>query len=114
MPTASGHTTPIRASRVLGTEVHNAAGEKLGHVEDVILDKSSDRIMFAVIGLDRAMTATDNFFPVPWSALDYQEDKGGYVVPYSRDDLARFAPAASVGDLTEDDATDVVRALDKG
>ena len=50
MPTASGHTTAIRASKVKGTTVYNTSGDKIGHVEDVILDKESDRILFAALG----------------------------------------------------------------
>ena len=54
MPTATGHTTAIRASKVKGTTVYNTAGDKIGHVEDVILDKESDRIMFAAVGFGEA------------------------------------------------------------
>ena len=31
MPTASGHTTAIRAARVIGTDVVTSQGEKVGH-----------------------------------------------------------------------------------
>ena len=61
MPTASGHTTAIRASRVLGTAIFDKADAKIGKVEDVILDKTGERIMFAVIGRDGALTATEKW-----------------------------------------------------
>ena len=50
MPTPSGHTDAIAASRVIGTEVYNAAGDHIGTIEDVMLEKTSNGIMFAVIG----------------------------------------------------------------
>ena len=50
MPTSSGHTTAILASKVKGTSVYNTGGDKIGHVEDVVLDKKSDQIMFAALG----------------------------------------------------------------
>jgi hypothetical protein len=50
MTTPSGHTNAIRAKKVLGTKVTDPAGKKIGEVEDVVLDKQSNRIMFAVIG----------------------------------------------------------------
>ena len=50
MPTPSGHTRAIVASRVTGTSVYNPQGEKIGHVEDIVLDKMTDKVMFAVLG----------------------------------------------------------------
>ena len=38
MPTATGHTTAIRATKVIGADVWDAAGVKIGKVEDVLLD----------------------------------------------------------------------------
>ena len=50
MPTQKGHTRAIPASKVKGTTVYNTAGENIGQVEDIILDKTSNNIMFAVLG----------------------------------------------------------------
>jgi len=50
MTTASGHTSAIRAKKVIGTTVKNTAGEKIGQVEDIVLDKTSNSIVFAVVG----------------------------------------------------------------
>jgi sporulation protein YlmC with PRC-barrel domain len=50
MTTTTGHTKAIQASRVIGTSVYNTAGENIGTIEDVMLDKLSNGIMFAVIG----------------------------------------------------------------
>ena len=48
MTTASGHTSAIRAKKVIGTNVKNTSGQKIGQIEDVVLDKQSNTIMFAV------------------------------------------------------------------
>ena len=50
MPTPTGHTTAILASKVRGTPVYDKDGERIGTVEDVVLDKLSNNIMFAVLG----------------------------------------------------------------
>lgn len=50
MTTHTGHTDAIAASRVIGTSVYNSAGQSIGTIEDVMLDKTSNGIMFAVIG----------------------------------------------------------------
>jgi sporulation protein YlmC with PRC-barrel domain len=104
MTTASGHTTAILASKVKGTAVYNTAGDKIGHVEDVVLDKQSDHIMFAALGFGGVMGMGEKYYPVPWSMLDYREDKDGYVVPISKEKLDN-APSCSLKDLTNHDGT---------
>lgn len=102
MTTASGHTSAILASKVKGTTIYNAAGDKIGHVEDVVLDKQSDHIMFAALGFGGVLGMGEKFFPVPWSMLSYNKDKGGYVVPISKDVLEK-APTYRLDDLTKND-----------
>jgi len=102
MTTASGHTSAILASRVKGTSVFNKAGDKIGHVEDIVLDKESDRIMFAALGFGGVLGMGEKFYPVPWSVLDYSKERGGYVVPLSSDQM-EAAPAYQLADLTKHD-----------
>lgn len=102
MTTASGHTSAILASKVKGTNIYNLAGDKIGHVEDVVLDKQSDSIMFAALGFGGVLGMGEKYFPVPWSMLDYSPDKGGYVVPLSKDVLEK-APTYRLEDLTKND-----------
>ncbi|HEY1708422.1 MAG TPA: PRC-barrel domain-containing protein [Rhizomicrobium sp.] len=102
MPTSTGHTRAILASKVKGTSVYNTAGDKIGHVEDVVLDKKSDSIMFAALGFGGVLGMGEKYAPVPWSLLDYSPDKGGYVVPMS-EDMIKKAPAYDLSDLTKAD-----------
>jgi sporulation protein YlmC with PRC-barrel domain len=102
MTTASGHTSAILASRVNGTNVYNSAGDKIGQVEDVVLDKESNRIMFAALGVGGFLGMGEKFHPVPWSMLDYDKSKGGYVVPVSNDVL-KNAPTSDLSELTKND-----------
>ena len=104
MPTPSGHTTAIRATRVVGTSVYDKGGDKIGEIEDVILDKLTDKIHFAVVGFGGFIGIGEKFHPIPWAALDYNEDRGGYVVPQTREQL-EGAPAESISELTKNDAT---------
>jgi sporulation protein YlmC with PRC-barrel domain len=103
MPTATGHTTAIRASKVKGTNVYSTTGDKIGHVEDVILDKQSNTILFAALGFGGLLGMGEKYAPVPWSVLDYNEEKNGYVIPMSEDEL-KNAPAYELSDLVKNDA----------
>lgn len=99
MPTLSGHTDAIRASRVIGTSVYNAAGDSIGTIEDVMLEKTSNGIMFAVIGFGGFLGIGEKYHAVPWSVLDYDPDRSGYVVPFTKEQL-KAAPAHSIDELT--------------
>lgn len=102
MPTTSGHTAAIRAKRVIGSSVKNTAGEKIGKVEDIVLDKTSNKILFAVVGFGGFLGIEEKYHPIPWSALDYVESEESYVVPYSKEQL-KSAPADSIDQLTKAD-----------
>jgi sporulation protein YlmC with PRC-barrel domain len=104
MTTSSGHTTAILASKVKGTAVYNDAGDKIGTVEDVVLDKTSNRIMFAALGFGGVLGIGEKYYPIPWSLLDYSEEKGGYVVPLNKERIEK-APAYDLKDLTKHDGS---------
>ena len=87
MVTASGHTSAIRAKKVIGTAVKDTAGNKIGVIEDVVLDKQSNNIMFAVVGFGGFLGMNEKYHPLPWETLEYDEDQGAYRVSYSRAQL---------------------------
>lgn len=102
MPTVSGHTAAIRAKKVLGTKVTDTAGNKIGQIEDVILDKNSNSILFAVVGFGGFLGMAEKYHPIPWAALDYDPAEGAYVVGYTKEQL-QAAPSGSIEELTRDD-----------
>ena len=104
MTTVTGHTKAIPATKVVGTSVYNTSGDKIGHIEDVMLDKTENAIMFAVVGFGGFLGIGEKYHAIPWASLDFQKEKGGYVVPYSKEQLEQ-APCDSLHELTENDGT---------
>ena len=102
MTTAAGHTQAIPASRVIGTEVYNTNGDHIGSIEDVMLDKLSNNIMFAVVGFGGFLGIGEKYHAIPWSTLDYEKDRGGYTVPFTKEQL-EAAPAHEINELAKDD-----------
>jgi len=109
MPTVSGHSTAILASKVKGTPVYTSKGDQIGTVEDIVLDKMSNNIMFAVMGSGGLLGMGEKYRPIPWSVLDYDSDKGGYVVPVDKA-MLESAPAYRMEDLTKGDGQVAIRA----
>lgn len=102
MATASGHTSAIRAKKVIGTNVKDTSGNKIGEIEDVVLDKQSNNIMFAVVGFGGFLGMAAKYHPIPWASLDYQPSENSYVVNYTKEQL-QAAPAGSIDELTSSD-----------
>ncbi len=102
MPTPAGHTRAIQASRVIGTSVENRNAQTMGSVKDVILDKMSDRIMFAVVSFGGFLGIGEKYHALPWAKLDFNPDKNAYVVDIDRAVLER-APTYDLKDFTADD-----------
>jgi sporulation protein YlmC with PRC-barrel domain len=102
MATSTGHTAAIRAKKVIGTNVKDPSGKKIGEVEDVILDKQSNNVMFAVVSFGGFLGMAEKYHPVPWASLDYNERENAYVVNFTEQQL-RNAPADSIDELTRND-----------
>ena len=101
MTTASGHTSAIRAKKVIGTNVKDNTGQKIGEIEDVVLDKQSNSIMFAVVSFGGFLGAGEKYHPLPWAVLEYDENENAYIVPYTKEQL-KSAPAGSVSELVRE------------
>lgn len=70
----------IAAGEVQGTSVYNRAGEKLGSVEDIMIDKTSGRAEYAVLSFGGFLGLGTNEYPIPWEKLTYDTHIGGFIV----------------------------------
>jgi sporulation protein YlmC with PRC-barrel domain len=77
----------IAAHKVQGATVYSTALEKLGSVEDLMIDKASGRIAYAVLSFGGFLGIGDRFYPLPWEKLAYNKELGGYVVDVDRGTL---------------------------
>ena len=79
-PTSITTGTLIAANKVKGTNVYNPAGEKLGSVDDIMIDKVSGRAIYAVMSFGGFLGMGEKYHPLPWAKLKYDAQMGGYVV----------------------------------
>ena len=89
--TADESGTLISADKVVGTAVYDAAGERLGTVDSIMLNKRSGKVAYAVMSFGGFLGIGERYHPLPWNVLTYDNAKGGYNVEHSADDL-RKAP----------------------
>ena len=77
----------IASDKVEGTRVYSRDGDRLGTVENFMVDKRSGRVEYAVLSFGGAMGVGDRHYPLPWQMLTYDEQLGGYVVELTARDL---------------------------
>jgi sporulation protein YlmC with PRC-barrel domain len=59
----------IVASRVKGAAVYNGAGERIGHIEDLSIDKTSGVVRYALLSAGGFLGIGDKLHPLPWAVL---------------------------------------------
>lgn len=98
--TAKKPTHPlIPADRVNGADVVNKAGEKLGKIEDVAIEKVSGEVAYAILSFGGLLGIGSKYHPVPWRLLKYDPDQRAYVIPLEKDDLEK-APTIDESELS--------------
>jgi len=74
------HGRLIAADQVEGTTIYNPAGDNLCSVEDVMIDKVTGKIAYAVVGFGGFLGIGNRHYPMPWEKLKYDTNMGGFVV----------------------------------
>ena len=77
----------ISAGKVQGTNVYNTQGKSLGEVYDVMIDKMTGKIAYAVMSFGGFLGIGNRFHPLPWNSLKYDTRQGGYVVGLTKSQL---------------------------
>ena len=77
----------ISSDKVEGTSVYNANGDKLGSIDDLMIDKYSGNVRYAVMEFGGFLGMGTDRYPLPWSMLKYDTGVEGYVVPVSKSQL---------------------------
>jgi hypothetical protein len=77
-------TSLIGSDKVEGTAVYGPDREKIGSIERVMIDKISGKVAYAVLSFGGFLGMGEDYYPVPWSTLDYDTSLGGYHVNPTR------------------------------
>jgi sporulation protein YlmC with PRC-barrel domain len=87
----------MNARALLGSPVHDRNGRELGSVEEIIVDRLTGRVSFAVVALNDVDSERSEYLPVPWGALAATSD----------DELSLQIPARRVADAPTIDADEL-------
>ena len=89
---ASGHHELahklIASDRVEGTPVFRADGfHRIGTIQRLMIDKLSGEVAYAVMTFGGFLGFGERHYPIPWSALRYDPQSGGYLTDITAEHL---------------------------
>jgi len=87
MSSTSTANAVISSDHVEGTKVYDTTGDKLGSIDDLMIDKVSGQVRYAVLEFGGFLGIGTDRYPLPWNMLKYDTVKEGYVVPLDKDRL---------------------------
>lgn len=70
----------LRASKVIGMKIHNAQGESLGKIDDLIIDVNNERVAYAILSFGGAVGVGDKLFAYPLSLFKPAADRNDQLV----------------------------------
>lgn len=69
------HPRTLSATTLIGDPVVNRAGEKLGKIDELMVDITTGRVAYAVLSFGGFLGLGDKLFAIPWSKLEADTDK---------------------------------------
>jgi hypothetical protein len=93
----------ISSDKVDGTDVYSRDGDHLGTVHDVMIDKRTGQVEYAIMSFGGFLGIGESYHPLPWRTLSYDTKLGGYVVDVDRTrlDMAPRYTSSSLPDWSD-------------
>ena len=90
----------ISSTKVEGTLVYSPTGERLGRIENFMVDKYTGRVAYAVLSFGGTFGIGEALLPLPWTLLSYDVKSDGYVLRLTKDQISR-APKFKASEAPE-------------
>ncbi len=87
MQTETSSNPLVSSSDVDGTDVYGTGGDKVGHIDHLMIDKQSGKVAYAVMQFGGFMGMGGDNHPVPWGKLTYDTSKDGFVTDITKEQL---------------------------
>jgi sporulation protein YlmC with PRC-barrel domain len=85
----------IASDKVEGTKVYSTTGEHIGSIYNLMIDKRSGQVAYAVMSFGGFLGLGERYHPLPWKKLTYDTRLDGYTVdidPRMLETAPSFAP----------------------
>jgi sporulation protein YlmC with PRC-barrel domain len=89
MPAASQSIKMNKCSQLMGTTVENPQGQKLGKIDDVVVDFNNGRVSYCVLTVDHGLLASPKYLAVPLAAFQPSADRSHLILNANKDKVAQ-------------------------
>jgi PRC-barrel domain len=79
----------IASDRVEGTSVRRPNGDKIGHIERLMIDKVTGQVSYAILSFGGFLGMGGNLLPLPWGKLRYSTKFEAYELDIDDGELKR-------------------------
>ena len=86
----------IASDKVEGTATRDSAGNKIGTIERIMIDKRAGKVAYAVMSFGGFLGMGQDYVALPWHLLRYNETLDAYEMNITENQL-RGAPAIAQG-----------------
>lgn len=77
-----------RASKIIGMDVVNGQGEKVGDIEDIVLDRHGN-VAYAVVSTGGFLGVGERLHAVPWRSLEANAATGQFMLDIDKEKLGK-------------------------
>lgn len=77
----------LSATTMIGDAVRNPKGESLGKIEEIMIDRHTGNVAYAVLSFGGIMGVGDKLFAVPWEALSVDTSEHEFVIDVDKERL---------------------------
>ena len=81
------HARALSASSINGTNVVNSRGEDVGHVEDIMIDLSTGRVLYTVLSFGGILGIGNKLFAVPFQSFTIDQEDEKFILDVDKDRL---------------------------
>jgi sporulation protein YlmC with PRC-barrel domain len=84
---AGEYRTVLSASKFIGGNIENPQGEKLGKLEDIMIDYQSGKIAYAILSFGGFLGLGEKLFALPWNKLRPDQSRECFILNASKEKL---------------------------
>ncbi len=100
----------LSTTSINGTDVVNREGENLGHLEDIMIDLDTGRILYTVLSFGGFLGIGNKLFAVPFGSFTIDQSNEKFILDYDKDFLEN-APGFDKNDWPKTNDVDFNREV---
>jgi hypothetical protein len=82
-----GTRNVVKTQEVVGVDVKDENKDNLGKIEEVMLDKESGRVAYAVLACGGFLGIGEKLFAIPWHAFHYDPEQKAFLLDADKEKL---------------------------